>query len=151
MAEWYWGPYPFSRRVRNCHLLKHWIPCASRGVKEMWGPLSRRGGDLPLSLGSKLVTQSCLHLVRWKSSLKFSHCTEIWPSFESGPLGVHSTWNRKHRFPLKYILLRLNSSWGACGKLVHHWSQKQGISSHLEKIECAGSFPRDAVVKIIFI
>ena len=37
-----------------------------------------------------------------------SLCREIWPSFESGHLGVHFTWSRKHRVPLTYILLREN-------------------------------------------
>ena len=30
--------------------------------------------------------------------------------FESGPLGVHSTWERKHRVPLTSLLLRENAS-----------------------------------------
>ena len=45
-------------------------------------------------------------------SLHLCHCRETRPSFESGHLGVHSTWARKHRVPLTYIFLRENSSWG---------------------------------------
>ena len=131
LAQWYWDSYPFSRRVRHRPLMKHWIPCASRGVKGMWGPLSRWGGNLCLSLGSEQGIQICLHFLTWKTSLNLSHCREIVASFESGPLGVHSTWDRKHRVPLTSLLLRENSSWGACGKLAHLFSQRQGISSHL--------------------
>ena len=139
------------QRVRHCHLLKHWIPCASWGVNSMWFPLSRWGGDLRLSLGSPQGIQTSLHLVRWKTSLNLSHCREILPSFESGPLAVHPTLNRKHRVPLTYLLLRENSTWGSCGMLAHHFSQRQGISSHLETIWCAWSFPWVAVLKLIFI
>ena len=60
-------------------------------------------------------------------SLHFSHCREIRPSFEAGQLGVHSTWGRKHRVPLTYLLLREGSSWGACGKLAYLFSQIQEI------------------------
>ena len=45
-----------------------------------------------------------------KTSLNLSHCREIGPSFESGPLGVHSSCDRKHRVPLTSLLLRENSS-----------------------------------------
>ena len=47
-------------------------------------PLSRWGGDLQLSLGSPQGIQTSLHLVTWNSSVNFSHCREIQPSFESG-------------------------------------------------------------------
>ena len=67
------------------------------------------------------------------------------------PLGVHSTWDRKHRVPLTYLLLRENSSWGACGKLAQIFSQRQGISSHLETICGAWNFLHAAVLKWIFI
>ena len=60
-------------------------------------------------------------------SLHLSHCREIRPAFESGCLGVHSTWGRKHRIPLTYLLLREGSSWGACGNLAYLFSQRQGI------------------------
>ena len=67
------------------------------------------------------------------------------------PLAVHSTWDRKQRVPLTYLLLRENSTWGACGKLAHLFSQRQGISSHLETICGAWNFLRSAVLKWIFI
>ena len=35
-----------------------------------------------------------------------SLCWEIWPSFESGHLGVYLPWSIKHRVPLTYIFLR---------------------------------------------
>ena len=45
--------------------------------------------------------------------------------FESGHFGVHSTWGRKHRVPLTYLLLREGSSWGACGNLAYLFSWRQ--------------------------
>ena len=80
-------------------------------------PLYRWGGNLGLSLGSSQGIQTSLHLMRWKMSLHLSHCREIRPSFESGHLGIHSTWDRNHRVPLTYVLLTENCSWGGCGKL----------------------------------
>ena len=56
------------------------------------------------------------------------------------PLAVNSTWDRKHRVPLSYLLLRENSTWAACRKLAHLFSQRQGISSHLGTIWSAWSF-----------
>ena len=139
------------KRIRHRHLLKHWISCASRGVKGMWLALSRWGGDLRLSLRTPQGIQTSLHLVRWKTSLNFSHCREIWQSFESWILTYHSTWHRKHRVPLTYLFLRENSIWGACGKLAHLFSQRQGIISHLDMIWGAWSFPLAAVLTLIFI
>ena len=96
LEQWYWASYPFSIRVRHRHILKHWIPCSSRGVKVIWFPLSRWGGDLWLSLGSPQGIQISLHLVTWNTSLNLSHCSESPPSFESGlsryiPLETEST------------------------------------------------------------
>ena len=48
--------------------------------------------DIGLSLGSPLGIQTSLHLVRLKMRLHSSYCREIWASFKSGHLGVHSTW-----------------------------------------------------------
>ena len=73
------------------------------------------------------------------------------PSFESGSLEVHSTWDRNHRVPLTYLLLRENSIWGAGGKLAQIFNQRQGISSHLGTIWVAWSFPRVAVLILISI
>ena len=151
LAQRYWNSYPFSRRVRHRHLMKHLIPCTSRGVIGMWGPLSRWRWHLRLSLGSPQGTPTCLHFVRWKSSLNLSHCREICPSFDSGPLGVISTWDRKHRVPLTSLLLRENSSWSACGKLAHLFRKRQGMRCHPGTIWGAWSFPRVAVLKYIFI
>ena len=67
------------------------------------------------------------------------------------PLTLHSTLERKHRVPLPYLLLRENSTWGACGKLSYLFSQRQGISSHLEMICGAWKFLRAAMLKWIFI
>ena len=67
------------------------------------------------------------------------------------PVAGHSTWDRKHRVPLTYLFLRENSTWGACGKLAHLFSQRQGISSHIETICRAWNFLRAAVLKWIFI
>ena len=67
------------------------------------------------------------------------------------PLAVHSTWDRKHRVPLTYMLLMENSAWGASGKLAHLFSQRQGINSHLETICGAWNLLHAAVLKWIFI
>ena len=93
----------------------------------MWVPLSIRGGELWLSLGSPQGIRTSLLLVRWKMSLYLSHCREIRPSFESVHLGVNSTWGIKHRVPMTYLFLREGSSWGAYGKLTYLFSRRQGI------------------------
>ena len=80
-----------------------------------------------------------------------TNCMEIRPSFESGSLAVHLTWDRKHRVPLAYLLLRENSTWGAGGKLAQIFNQRQGISSQLGTIWGAWSFPRVAVLILTFI
>ena len=67
------------------------------------------------------------------------------------PLAVHSNWDRKHRVPLSYLLLKENSTWGACAKLAHLFSQRHGISSHLESICGAWNLLCAAVLKWIFI
>ena len=102
-------------------------------------------------LGSPQWIQTSLHLVRCNSSLNLSHCREVRPSFESGSLGVHSTWDRKHRVPLTYLLLREISTWGTGGKLAQIFNQRQGISSLLGMIWGAWSFPQVAVLILIFI
>ena len=100
----------------------------------MWGPLSRWGGELVFPLGSPHRIQTSLHLVRWKKSLHSSYFLEIRPYFKTGNLGIHSTWVRKHRVPLTYLLLREGFSWGACLKLAYLFNRILGISSLLEKI-----------------
>ena len=78
-------------------------------------------------------------------------CREIWPSFESGHLGVHFTWSWKHRVPLTYILLRENSTWGASRKLAYHFSRRQGISSHIQTIWSARIFHPGDLLKLMFL
>ena len=117
----------------------------------MWFPLSSGGGELWLSLGSPQGIQTSLPLVTWNTSLNLSHCREIGPSFESGSLAVQLIWDRKHRVPLTYLLLRENSTCGAGGKLAQIFNQRQGISSQLGTIWGAWSFPRVAVLILIFI
>ena len=117
----------------------------------MWLPLSKCSGKLWLSLGSPQGIRTSRHLVRWNTSLNLSHCREIWPSFESGSLAVHSTSDRKHRDSLTYLLLMESSTWGAGGKLAQIFNQRQGISFNLGMIWVAWSFPRVAVLILIFI
>ena len=80
--------------VRHHHLLKQWTQRTSRSVKKMWGPLSRRGGVLWLSIESPQGIRSSLHFVRWNMSLHLSHCRKSRISFESGHLVFHSTWGK---------------------------------------------------------
>ena len=80
-----------------------------------------------------------------------SLCREICPSFESGHLGVHFPWSRKHRVPLTYIFLRENSSWSTCGKLAYLLSRWQWISSHLQTIWGARVFHPVALLKLMFL
>ena len=61
--------------------------CVSRGVRGMWGPLSRWGGHLQLSLGFPKMIQTWFNLVKWKTSVNLSHCREIGPSLSQGLLG----------------------------------------------------------------
>ena len=53
--------------------------------------------------------------------------------------------------PLTYLLLREASSGGACGMLSYLFSRSQGISSHLETIWGEQSYPRFAVLKLLFL
>ena len=140
LAQLYWYSYQFSRRVRHRHLLKHWTQRTSRSLKWIWGPLSRRRWELWLSLGSPQGIQTSLHLVRWKMSLHLRHCRESCPSFESGQLGVHYTWGRKHRVTLTYQFLREGSSWGPCGMLADLFSLRQGIILIPTRYGVHGSF-----------
>ena len=124
--------------------------CLSRYQSDVIPPIQMRR-RLWLSLECPQGIQTSLLLVRCNTSLNLSHCREVRPSFESGPLGVHSIWDRKHRFPLTYLLLMENSTWGAVGKLAQIFNQIQGISSHLGAIWVAWSFPRVAVLIWIFL
>ena len=139
------------KKSQTSSILKPLIPCASRGIKVMWFPLSRWGGELWLSLASPHGIHTSLHLVRFNTSLKLRHCKEVWPSFDSGSLGVHYTWDMKQIVPLTYLLLRENSTWGAGGKLAQIFNQRHGISSQLGTIRGEWSFPRVTVLILIFI
>ena len=121
-------------------LLKHWTQHTSRSLKWMWGPLSRRGGGLWLSLESSQSICLSPQLVIWNMSLHLSRCRETWPSFDSVHLGVHSIWGRKHRVPLTYLFLSEGSSWGACVKLAYLFSRSQGIILILRLYEVHGTF-----------
>ena len=88
---------------------------------------------------------------RCNTSLHSSDFWEIQTYFESGNLGIHSTWGRKLRVPLTYLLVREASSSGACLKLALLFNRILGISSHLGTIWGAWSFPRVAVLILIFI
>ena len=145
------GFLSISKRVRHRHLLKPWISSASRGIKVMWFPLFRWVGELRHTLGSPKGIQTSLHLVRWNTSLNLSHCRELRTYFESESLAIHSTWDRNHRVPFKYLLLRENSTWGAGGKLAQIFNKRQGIISQLVTIWVAWRIPRVAVLILIFI
>ena len=66
-------------------------------------PLSRWGGDIRLYIGYPQGIQTCLHLVRWKTSLNFSHCTDIRSSLSQGhsgsiPLETENTRSLSHTY-----------------------------------------------------
>ena len=115
------------------------------------GNLSRWGGHLGLSLCSPQGIHISLYLVRWKTSLHWSHCREIRPSFESGYVSIHSTWDSKLRVPLTYLLLREGYTWATCGKLPYLFNRILGICSLLEMIWLPWSFPRVPVLKFVFL
>ena len=117
----------------------------------MWGPLSRWGGDIRLSLWSPQAIQTSLHLVRLKKCLHSSHFREIRPYFLSGNLGIHSTWGSKLWVPLTYLLLREGSSWRACGKLAYLFNKILWIICLLKTIWCAWSFPQVSVLQLVFL
>ena len=100
-----------------------------------------------VSSGDSDMPSSC----EMKDEPEFKPLKGIPAFFLLGPLGVHSTWGRKNKVPLTYLLQRENSSWRAYGKVAHWLSQRQGISSHIEMIWGAWSFPWVAVLKLIFI
>ena len=86
-----------------------------------------------------------------KASLHSSHFREIQPYFKSGNLGINSTWGSKLRVPLTHLLLTEGSSLGACGKVAYLFNRILGISSLLETICGAWSFPRVPVLKLVFL
>ena len=124
--------------------------CLSRCQRDVIPPVQmiwRPTAFSRVSTGNSDIFSFC----EMKTSLHSSHFREIRPYFFSGNLGIHSTWGIKHRVPLRYLLLREGSSWGACGKLAYQFNRILGISSLLETIWGAWGFPRAAVLKLIFI
>ena len=124
--------------------------CLSRYQSDVIPPVQMRRRPTAfsrVSTGDSDIPSSC----DMKHEPKFKPLQENTAFFWVRPLAVHSTWDRKYRVPLSYLLQRENSTWGACGKLAHLFSQRQGISSHLEKICGAWNFLRAAVLKQIFI
>ena len=124
--------------------------CLSRCQSDMIPPVQLRQRPSPflwVSTGDSDIPSSC----DMKHEPKFKPLQGNPAFFWVRPLAVHSTWERKHRVPLTYLLLRENSTWGACGKLAHLFSQRHWISSHLEMICGAWNFLHAAVLKWIFI
>ena len=63
---------------------------------------------------------------------------DIWPSFESGRLGVHFVWSIKHWVLLTYIFLRENYSWGSCGKMAYLFIRSRNQLSSSDDMVCPG-------------
>ena len=80
------------------------------------------------STGDSDIPSSC----EMQHEPEFKPLQECPAFFQSGSLGVHSIWDRKHRVPLTYLLLRENSTWGAGGKLVQIFNQRQGITDSMD-------------------
>ena len=81
----------------------------SRGQKDVRPPVQRRRTPTAfsrVSTGDSNMPSSC----EMKDELELIHCREIMPSFELGPLRVHSTRDRKQRVRLTSVQLRENSS-----------------------------------------
>ena len=124
--------------------------CVSSSKRDVMPPVKMRRRLMAFSMVSTRdsdILSSC----EMKDDLLSSQCREIRHSFKSGHLSVHSTWGSKLRVSLTYLLLRAASSWGACGKLAYVFSRSQGISSHLKMIWGSRHFPRDAVLKLVFL
>ena len=124
--------------------------CLSRCQSDMIPPVQKRRRPTAfsrVSTGDSDIPSSC----DMKQYPKFKPLQGNPAFFCVRPVVVHSTWDRKNRVPLTYLLLRENSTLGACGKLAHLFSQRQGISSHLETICGAWNFLHAAVLKWILI
>ena len=88
--------------------------------QELWGPLSRWGGELGFSPGSPQRIQTSLHLERWKTILHSSHFREIRPYssqrisvfilLEAGKSGSLSHNYCSGKAPLEVLL----ESWPTC-------------------------------------
>ena len=113
-------------------------------------PVQMRRGT---RVSSRISTQDSDNPSSWqmKRNLHSMHFREIQPYFYSGNLGIHSTWGRKLRVPLRYLLVRECSSSGPCLKLALLFNRILGISSLLETIWGAWSFPQVPVLKLWFL
>ena len=124
-----------------------WLSNCQRDVRPRFEMSWRPRAFCSVSTGDSDILSTC----DMNDEHALSLCREIWPSFESGQLGVHFAWSIKHRVPLTYIFLRENSSWGACVKMAYLFSRRQGISYHLQKIWCARIFHLVALLKLMFL
>ena len=124
--------------------------CLSRYQSDVIPPIQMRRNSMAISrvwIADSDLPSSC----DMKHEPKFKPLQGNPAFFWVRPLAVHSTWDRKHRVPLSYLLQRENSTWGAGGKLAQIFNQRQEISSHLGTIWGAWSFPWVAVLILIFI
>ena len=83
-----------------------WLSRCQRNVKPLFELRWRPRAFCRVSNGDSDILSSC----DMNDEHALSLCREIWPSFESGHLGVHFARSIKHRVPLTYIFLRENSS-----------------------------------------
>ena len=139
---------------KNCQALSTfqavnstWLSSCQRDVRPLFEMRWRPRDFCSVSTGDADILSSC----DMNDEHALSLCREIWPSFESGHLGVHFAWSIKHRVPLTYIFLSENSSWCACGKMAYLFSRRQEISSHLQTIWCARIFHPVALLKLMFL
>ena len=77
-----------------------------RDVRPLFEMRGRPRAFSSVSTGDTDIVSSC----DMSDEHALSLCREIWPSFESGHLGVHFTGSIKHRVPLSHIFLSENSS-----------------------------------------
>ena len=124
-----------------------WLLNCQRDVRPLFEMRWRPRVFCSVSTGDSDTLSSC----DMNDEHAWSLCMEIWPSFVSGHIGDHFEWSIKHRFPLTYILLRENSSWGACGQMAYLFRRRQRISSHLQTIWGTQIFHPVALLKLMFL
>ena len=124
-----------------------WLSSCQRDVRPLFEMSWRTKAFCRFSTVDSDILSSC----DMNDKHALSLCREIWPSFESGHLGVHFVWSIKIRVPLTYIFLREISSWGACGKMPYLFIRRQGISSHLQTKWGARVFHPVALLKLMFL
>ena len=155
------GPFLFSTEIlgflsifKKSQSLSDFVALKSKSLSRcqgMWGHLSRWRMEIGFPLGSPHRIQTSLHLVRWKTSLHSSLFREIWPYFFQGisvstPLEAEISGSLSHTY-----LVREGCSSGACLNLALLFNRILGISSLLETIWGAWSFPRVPVLKFVFL